>query len=162
MEKKSKITAILIPGANPGAAKDLFNAIKIELEKIYYEANELEVADESQLFSKGQETPVKILIGKSLGGRLVVDYQLKYQDCQALVLLAPAVRTNNKYTEINIPVLIIHGTDDKTIPIENSRKLKNFFTCSTLEEISNTDHGFTGKLAEVAKVISKWLLSIIG
>ena len=160
MEKDPKITVILIPGANPTAAEQLFTALKKELKSKNYDTIELEKADEEKLISVAKELKVKMLIGKSLGGRVAINYQLNQQDAAALVLLAPAVRGNKKFAEINVPVLILHGTNDPVIPIKNSQNLVINFNNAELVEISNTDHGFSNKLGEVIATISDWLSSI--
>ena len=160
MEKNSKITAILIPGANPKVAEELFMAIKNELKTCNYNIAELETANEDRLISIGKELKSKVIIGKSLGGRFATYYQLNHQDARALVLLAPAMRGNEKFMKIEIPVLIIHGTNDSTIPVDNSRNLINYFKNGKLEEIENTGHGFTGNLEKVAKMISNWFGSL--
>lgn len=154
---KSKV--ILIPGSYPIASKEVFNAIK-EILKPNYEIIELKKADKEELSSKAG-TESKILIGKSLGGRIAVEFYLEHKDIDALVLLAPAIQADDRYREIEIPVLIIHGLDDDTVPIENSREIQKYFKNCKLVEIPETDHGYKGKEAEVAKIVAKWIASFI-
>jgi len=156
-----KLAIVLIPGMHPEAARPVFDAIKEKFEEENFEIVELERANDEELDEKIKNRKVKskILIGKSLGGRVAVEHQLEYKDAEALVLLAPAVEARDGLKEIEIPVLIIHGTEDTTIPIENSRELKKYFKNCKLVEIPDTDHAYRGKEKEVAKLIAEWLNS---
>jgi dipeptidyl aminopeptidase/acylaminoacyl peptidase len=51
------------------------------------------------------------------------------------------------------PLLIIHGTKDDTIPIENSREMGHYFNNYKLVEIADVGHGYYGKEAETADII---------
>jgi len=153
-------TIILVPGANPEAAKPIFTAIKESFRNTDYEILELEHADQEELVTKAKNIRHKILIGKSYGATIAIDFQLKYKNSEALVLMAPAVGASNRFKEINIPILLAHGTEDSVIPIENSRNLKKYFKNCKLVEISNTDHGFGGKEKETAEVIANWIFSL--
>jgi pimeloyl-ACP methyl ester carboxylesterase len=151
---------VLIPGANPEAAKSVFESIEKNLKEAGYEIIQLKNADLEELVAKAGEIRPKILIGKSLGGKIATDYQLEYKDSKSLILLAPAIREDQRYKEIDIPVLIVHGTEDNVIPIENSKKIKKYFKNCKLVEISQTDHSFTGKESETANTIVNWLNSL--
>ena len=154
-----KETIFLIPGASPEASKPIFSALKTTL-KLDYDIVELEKANEASLLLKAKNVRSKILVGKSVGGRIVLDYQLKQKDSSALVLLAPAVRPDDKYKEIEIPVLIVHGTKDYAIPLENSRELEKCFRSSKFIEVTNVGHGFGGKELQTAKNIADWIGSL--
>lgn len=156
MTSESKRVAFLIPGASPNAAKALFDAIGACL-KSEYEVVELERADEKDLLSRARYVKLKILVGKSAGGRIAVNYQLEFKDSRALVLLAPGARPNSRLNQIQIPVLIIHGTRDNVIPIENSRKIVEYIKNSKLVEIQGVGHGYEGKESEIAEIIKEWL-----
>ena len=71
-----KKTIFLIPGASPEAAKTLFDAIKANL-KTNYQIVELETADKNDFLSKTEKSERKILVGKSIGGRIAIYYQLE-------------------------------------------------------------------------------------
>ncbi len=152
-----KPTVILIPGASPRASESIFRVIIRTLAEAEYEILVLERAIWSDLESKGREITSKILVGKSAGGRLVVEYQIRHKYAKALVLLAAAIKDKEQAREIKIPVLIIHGTADPIVPIENSRELAKYLENCTLVEIPGADHSYKGKEQEIAKIIVKWL-----
>ena len=120
-------TVILIPGINPKGAESIFDAIRGRLKKTSYEILKLGSANAEDLLSKSRGVELKILVGKSYGGKIAIDYQLEHKDAEALVLLAPAVKAEERHREIEIPVLIVHGTEDRVISAENSRKLRECF-----------------------------------
>jgi len=153
-------TVILVPGGLPKASESIFQAISKELEEIGYEVLVLEKARWRDLESKAEGIASKILVGKSAGGRLVFEYQMRHKDAKALVLLAAAVRAKDQIREIKIPVLIIHGTADRVVPIENSRELAKQFGNSRLVEIQGADHGYKGKEQETAKIIAEWIKEV--
>jgi predicted esterase len=153
-------TLILIPGANPEAAKPIFSAIRESFENSGYEILELQNADEEELAASAKGRQHKILVGKSNGARIAIYHQLEFKGAEALVLLAPAVEPSEEFKKISIPVLIVHGTEDPVIPVENSRRLRNIFKDCKLDEIENTDHSFRKKEKETARVIADWIFSI--
>ena len=117
-------------------------------------------ADENTLVSNAKHTESKILAGKSLGGKLAIKYQLEKRDAEALILLAPVAKPDNRYRQIEAPVLILHGTKDDTIPIENLREIATYFPNCKLVEIADVNHGFNGKEVETANIIREWLKSV--
>jgi|SRR3989344_5401915 len=144
---------VLIQGANPASSRKLFDAIIKNLPDFKY----IELRpDKEELTSKIPKGKF-ILIGKSAGGKIVLEYQLEHKDVVALVLLSPAVYAEEKYSEIKVPTLIMHSNEDPTIPFKNSQKLQKILTNSKLVEISNNTHSYIGKEDEVAKVIADWI-----
>jgi pimeloyl-ACP methyl ester carboxylesterase len=152
-----KPTVILVPGGFPKASESIFHAIIETLTEIRHEVLVLEKARWKDLESKAGRIASKILVGKSAGGRLVVEYQIRHKDAKALVLLAAAVKAQEQIREIKIPVLIIHGTADRVVPIENSRILAKQFANSRLVEVQGADHSYKGKEQETAKIIAEWI-----
>ena len=156
-----KSTVILIPGGFPKASESIFQAISKTLAEKEYEVLVLEKASWRDLESKVIRIASKILVGKSAGGRLVVEYQIRHKDAKALILLAAAVKAKEQIREIKIPVLIIHGTVDRVVPIDNSRELAKQFENSRLVEIQGADHSYKGKEQETAEIIAKWIDDIV-
>ena len=74
--------------------------------------------------------------------------------------MAPAAKPDNQYRHIETPILILHGTKDDTIPIENSREMETYFSNCKLVEIADVGHGYEGKEVETADIIREWLKSI--
>ena len=153
-------SVILIPGANPEFSKLLFTLIRENLKNKDYSFIQLEKADEEDLAQKAANIQQKIIVGKSMGGRIALDYQMENRDADALVLLSPAVEAIDGFREIEIPVLLVHGTEDPSIPIENSRELKTYLRNSTLVEIENADHSYRGKEKETAEAVANWIRSL--
>jgi pimeloyl-ACP methyl ester carboxylesterase len=148
------MSIILISGVNPAAAKGIFDAIKKELPK--EEFIELDTASEEQLLQKKPKGKF-IVIGKSAGGRLALENQLKHKDASALVLLAPAAEADQKFREIKVPTLIVHGTADPVIPLENSKQMQKIIPNCKLVEIEGADHSYRGKEKEAAKAVADFL-----
>ncbi len=161
MEKTPKRVVFLIPGASPRAAKSLFDAIRVSLQP-ESDVVELESADKNELQSVALKAERKVLIGKSAGGRAAVNYQLEKSDAEALILLAPGVKADGRNEEIRVPVLILHGTKDRVISIENSRRLAKSLRNSKLVEVPGVGHVFEGRETETARTIREWLNSLNG
>ena len=155
-----KPTVVLIPGIYPKASESIFRAIRESWAETDYEILVLENADERDLESKVGRIKSKILVGKSYGGKLAIEYQIRHKDAEALVLLAPAVNVKEQFREIKIPVLIIHGTDDRVVPIDNSRELEKQFERSSFVAVQGAEHGYRGKELETAKIIVNWIKSL--
>jgi pimeloyl-ACP methyl ester carboxylesterase len=145
---------VLIPGVNPQASKGIFDAIKKDLPKVKF--IELTAASEEQLMEKRPDGKF-ILAGKSMGGKVALEHQLKHKDAAALVLLAPAVEADEKFGKIKVPTLIVHGTADPVIPIDNSRKMNKIIASSKLIEIKDADHSYRGKEAETVKAVAEFI-----
>ena len=155
-----KTAVIMVPGSFPKASESIFRAIGKSLAETEYEIFVLEKANWKNLESKAGTLTPKILVGKSAGGRLAVEYQIKHKDAKALVLLAAAVKANEQLREIKVPVLIVHGTADRVVPIENSREIAKWFENSRLVEVQGANHQYKGKEPETAKTVVDWLTSL--
>ncbi len=155
-----KTSVILIPGSFPKASASIFQAIIKRLPETEYEVLVLDKANWKLLESKAGRVESKILVGKSAGGRLAVEYQIKHKDAKALVLLAGAVKAKEQMKEIKIPALIVHGTADRVVPIENSRELVKQFENSKLIEVQGADHSYKGKEQETAETIANWIKAL--
>jgi pimeloyl-ACP methyl ester carboxylesterase len=153
-------TVILVPGGFPKASESIFHAIRKTLTETECEVLVLEKARWRDLESKAEGIALKILVGKSAGGRLVVEYEMRHKDAKALILLAGAVEAKEQLREIGIPVLIIHGTADRVVPIENSRELAKQFENSRLVEVQGADHSYKGKEQEIARIIAEWIKEV--
>ncbi|MGC8884950.1 MAG: alpha/beta family hydrolase [Candidatus Nanoarchaeia archaeon] len=146
--------AVLIPGANPAAAKKLFDMIKKQIPELEY--IELSSASEPELL-RARPAGDFIIIGKSMGGKLALEYECKEKDSRALILLSPAVYYTEKYASIKAKTLIVHGTADDVVPIENSEKLAKTIEGATLIKIEGGDHSYRGQENKVVDIIKNWL-----
>ena len=147
---------ILIPGVSVQAAKGIFDAIRKELPK--GNILELSAADLPLLEKETSKLKEKfILIGKSMGGKVALEYQLKHKAASVLVLLAPFVEASNRFKDIKTKTLIVHGTADDVISIDNSRKLQKIMSNCELVVIEGAGHSYRGQEKEVAKAIAKFL-----
>jgi len=52
-----------------------------------------------------------------------------------------AFETYDRLSEINIPTLILHGTEDKILPVENAKILAENIPSAELILFKNTGHG---------------------
>jgi pimeloyl-ACP methyl ester carboxylesterase len=156
-----KPAVVLVPGGFPKASESIFRAISKTLAEVGYEVLVLEKARWRDLELKAGRVTSRILVGKSAGGRLVVEYQMRHSDANALVLLAAAVKAQERIKEIRIPVLIIHGTADRVVPIENSRELAKQLENSKLVEVEGADHSYKGKEQETAKIVAQWINEVV-
>ncbi len=151
------MNVILIPGANPAAAKGIFDAIRKVLVKGQFV--ELTASSAEQLARSKSENKF-VIIGKSAGGRVALEDQLEHADAAALVLLAPAVEADERFGKIKAPTLVVHGTVDDVIPLQNSVELTKIISTSKLVRIKDADHSYRGKEAVTAKKIADWLKTV--
>ena len=105
------------------------------------------------------------LSGSSFGGSVVLNYAVDKKDIKAMALKAPVsewqsilvsggskLRTNkflddaksyaiyDKASKIKCPVLIFHGDQDETVPVEQSKKICKIIRNCQLEIIKGADH----------------------
>ena len=116
------------------------------------------------LKSKGYEK--FILMGKSRGGISVLRASAISDDVIAAAMACPGSRSEN-YEEvyeiaekIKIPCLIVHGTKDEIIPIENSRRISSVLENCTYVEIKDSDHNFSdpSHYNQMLKLVSEFIL----
>lgn len=67
------------------------------------------------------------------------------------------------YVDIEIPILLIHGSDDINCHVESARYLKDKFTEVGKEnldyiELADMDHSFNDNQELLVKIINDWLL----
>ncbi|WP_433634142.1 alpha/beta hydrolase family protein [Halomicrococcus sp. NG-SE-24] len=62
--------------------------------------------------------------------------------------------------EIEIPVLILHGTDDETVPVRNSQQMVNALPDGELLTLDREDHSFRG--AVESEVVAQTLTYLDG
>ncbi|MFH1591749.1 MAG: alpha/beta hydrolase [Candidatus Woesearchaeota archaeon] len=65
------------------------------------------------------------------------------------------------YESIDIPVLVIHGTEDESVPIDDSRKLVKYIQKSNLIELTGADHMYTGE-KNFDRVVEETVRFIVG
>ncbi len=93
-----------------------------------------------------------------------ITINLKNDKRKSIVLSKELIEERNKIKQeellrnVNCPVLIIHGKNDKTVPFKDSQKAINILNNnSKLKSIDDTDHRFSSKESEVHKEILTWL-----
>jgi len=79
-----------------------------------------------------------------------IGYQL-YEDLQGIDAFEAA-------RKIECPVLIVHGTKDESVPLEDSKKLTGIMKDATLEIIEGADHRFTTQehFEKAHKTFAEW------
>lgn len=75
-------------------------------------------------------------------------------------------KNNNAYEaakKIKIPTLIVHGDEDKTVPIEQSKKTSSIIENCKLEIITGADHKFSnsGEFEKILDLISNFIIEHI-
>jgi predicted esterase len=101
--------------------------------------------------------PPDVLVGSSFGGAIAVDLLERGAWHGPTLLLAPAAHKLGRVQHLaaGVPVLVVHGTHDDVVPIEDSRALARTGTPS-LVRLLEVDDGHrletlveTGRLAEL-------------
>ena len=98
------------------------------------------------------------LLGHSRGGFLSVIQAAKDPRVKSAVLLAPLVFIEHS-KKVKIPVLILHGTHDTSVPVSQARKLYKNLNCKkALKELEATNHIFTQEkdMEKVLDLTRKW------
>lgn len=68
------------------------------------------------------------------------------------------INQKNLLSDIEIPVLILHGDKDALVPLQDSKDALNYLPeGSQLEVVRGAGHGFGGHLDEVGKLITDWM-----
>jgi len=121
--------------------------------------------DEAIKFLKSEEYTKIFAIGKSLGGGILLTRN--YPEITKMVLWAPAIgvaddkdnlddKIDTAFSEISsllevtvskdllssikVPIKIIHGTEDKNVPLENSLKIAGLLLYSDVTKIKDMEH----------------------
>ena len=86
-----------------------------------------------------------IIIGSSFGGLMGALFTLKYpSNVSKLILLAPYLSTPTldpkKYSPVDIPVIIFHGTLDEVVSIKRSRALAEKVFKTLIYNTVDDDH----------------------
>ncbi len=79
----------------------------------------------SEFIAQG-EVNKPILIGPSMGGRIALEYALNHPGILGGLILVGAVgvaENKDRLAELNLPVLILWGSEDQISPLENSETL---------------------------------------
>lgn len=89
-----------------------------------------------------------ILFGNSFGGICTLEAATELSALKAIALSAPGSSRDysdvyEKTKKISVPVLIVHGQNDETVPLEKTKKFRDFIPNLTLKIIKNADHRFT-------------------
>ena len=86
-----------------------------------------------------------IIIGSSFGGLMGALFTLKYPSkVSKLILLAPYLSTPaldpNKYSPVDIPVIVFHGTLDEVVSIKRTRVLAEKIFTNLIYNTVDDDH----------------------
>ncbi|MFX0140067.1 MAG: alpha/beta hydrolase [Candidatus Hodarchaeota archaeon] len=86
-----------------------------------------------------------IIIGSSFGGLMGALYTCQNpKKISKLILLAPYLSlpelNPNKYSSVNVPVIVFHGERDRVAPINQSRSLAELIFTNLIYNIVNDNH----------------------
>ncbi|MFW6323868.1 MAG: alpha/beta fold hydrolase [Desulfovibrionales bacterium] len=84
-----------------------------------------------------------VLVGPSMGGRLALEYCYRHPDQVAGLVLIGAVESD-KFQDLlgnlEIPVLLLWGSEDEVVPVENGRMLDRIIPDSRLVVFQGAHH----------------------
>lgn len=75
---------------------------------------------------------------------------------QIIVSERASVNPRKLLSKINYPVLIIHGTHDEVIPLDDSKRAVQYLPKGELEIIDGADHIFNRYIDRVAETSLNW------
>ncbi|NQY43744.1 MAG: dienelactone hydrolase family protein [Legionellales bacterium] len=105
----------------------------------------------------------KILLSGFSFGSFVAHRISENYNLHSLILIAPAVTiwdySRNK--EPSCPLLIVHGTDDEIISLNDVEKWAEDLNDAMFMKVYNSCHFFHGKLIELQSIVMKFLDSVI-
>ncbi|WP_458209732.1 alpha/beta hydrolase [Haladaptatus sp. NG-SE-30] len=118
-------------------------------------------------FLRSQGCSTIAIVAKSYGGRLALTRTPDGAD--RMVLWAPAILfgdaadapsiTATELADIALPVLILQGTEDKVVSVENAAALANHLPSGSVVELHGEDHSF---LNDERRVIEETLAFLEG
>tara|TARA_B110000046_G_scaffold35749_2_gene39090 strand:+ start:56065 stop:56910 length:846 start_codon:yes stop_codon:yes gene_type:complete len=78
-------------------------------------------------------------------GRTHQNMPMKYNFVQTLLNQREVLNIEQSVRKIEKPLLIVHGTNDETVSVENAERIKSWKSDAKLEVIADCNHTFSGK-----------------
>lgn len=102
------------------------------------------------------------LVGHSFGGAVVIQAAAQSPYARALVTLATQAYGTDPIADMNVPILLIHGTADMTLAPSNSRLVYDLaHGPKRLEIIEGAGHGLEEAAPRVYSLIREWLGEVL-
>ncbi len=113
-------------------------------------------------FLAGETVTETALVGHSFGGAVVIQAAAKSKYARALVTLATQAYGTEPIADMDIPILLIHGTADKTLAPSNSRMVYELANgTKRIEIIEGAGHGLEEAAPRVYSLIRDWLGDVL-
>ncbi|MCH2656035.1 MAG: alpha/beta hydrolase [Dehalococcoidia bacterium] len=110
-------------------------------------------------FLKGIGAEAVILMGHSFGGGVVVSAARLHALVHAVISLSPQRFGTALVSELNMPLLLVHGTADKVLPCEASKDI--FERANEPKQLllyQETGHSLTEARLEIDELIPNWIV----
>lgn len=111
-----------------------------------YADDRLDERQKNELEEKGQWT---VNLEKGQREKIAVDREI--------IREKESINQDELLSGIECPVLIIHGNEDKVVPVESSKKAVQKLSSSELKVIEGLDHSYDDFLDEISESTVKWL-----
>jgi pimeloyl-ACP methyl ester carboxylesterase len=119
--------------------------------------SDLERYLELKEFKEWQETGVHTIVNQ----RTKQEMPIYFQFVQAYAQHATQLSLSKQFENISCPLLIVHGENDKSVPISDAHTIYQNIPHSILLEIENSDHTFNCKHPLEERKISRAFAEVI-
>jgi pimeloyl-ACP methyl ester carboxylesterase len=97
-------------------------------------------------------------IAEDIRRRLAYDFdEAAYQ---AQLMAAALHNTSARLRRIDIPALVVHGTDDRVVPVANAHLMASRLPQSDLHLLPETGHLYTTETPEADTAVARFLTSV--
>ena len=110
-------------------------------------------------FLKGIGASSIVLLGHSFGGGVVITAAQLHKLVCGVVSLSPQRFGTETVSELNMPLLLIHGTTDRVLPSEASEDIyKRAKDPKQLTLYKETGHSLVEARSQIEKLLPKWVI----